>query len=235
MASEDEPSVGPRLVWTFPLATRVQQRTRVFNIGNNVLSILDSVGGQSDEPSMSQSDADMDDADVIDDGTDGLREQLDKINESGEELFEDLDYGANDDIGLSDLQDSGEVVIEDDVAFPPVVDIEEGESVTWINQDSTTRRVRSIEGEDFDSGQMEQGDVYEHEFTTEGTTVYIDTIAGGSELSGAVVVGDAEAPESLPSEVTTELIPFEGTGTTGTPQSMSDAAEQVDNMESGFN
>jgi plastocyanin len=234
MASEDEPPVGPRLVWTFPLATRVQQRTRVFNIGNNVLSILDSIGGQSSKSETSQPDTDTTVEDIIDDGTDELRDQLDEVSESGEELFEDLDYGADEDIGLSDLRDTGEVVIEDDVAFPPVADIDEGESVTWINQDSTTRRIRSIEGESFDSGQLEQGEIYEHEFNTEGTTIYIDTIAGGSQLSGAVVVGDAEPPDTLPSEDETEIVPFDLTGETGIPQSMSRAAKQVSDMERGF-
>lgn len=233
MADKDTEDVGPRLVWTFPLATRVQRRTRVFNIGGNMLSMLDSFGGSSEQ-------TDISDENIGDDeSTDDLERQLDEVNESGHDIFADLDSDSEDGIDFSQSGQGAEVVIEGGVAIPTVVDIDQGETVTWLNQDNTTRRIRSVQGEDFDSGQLEQGDAYEHQFESEGPVVYVDTIAGGSELSGAVVVGDAERPESLPSETGIEPVPFGGESTSGSPKSMSDAAEDADNIEAnmgtGFN
>jgi plastocyanin len=231
MADRDKQDVGPRLVWTFPLATRVQSRTRVFNIGDNVLSMINSIGESNDEVS--------EDPKETHGGTEDLERELNEVIETGDDVFNELDSELNDGTDFSQSGTETEVVIEGMVAIPTVVNINKGDTVTWVNKDDTTRRIRSVQGEEFDSGQLEQGDTYSYTFDSDGAIVYVDTIAGGSELSGAVVVGDAESPESLPSETELEAVPFGGESVSGSPKSMSDAAEDADNIEAnmgtGFN
>jgi len=233
MANQEGEDVGPRLVWTFPLATRVQQRTRVFNLGSNILSMVGSMGQSNNESEPNPEE------DPGDDGVSNIEKQLGDIEEQTEDIFGDVTSsdGVESDYGQSGS--GAEVIIDGGVAVPPVVNIQEGESVVWENQDDTTRRIRSVEGQDFDTGQLEQGESHEEEFKSEGVTIYVDTIAGGSELSGAVVVGDAERPDSLPSEIDEQPVPFSNGSVSGSPDTMSDVAEEVGqieaNMGTGFN
>ena len=173
------------------------------------------------------------------DGVSNIEEQLDDIEDQTDDIFGDASFSDDDELDYGQDGSGAEVIIEGGVAVPSVVDIQEGESVTWENQDDTTRRIRSVEGQDFDTGQLEEGESYEEEFESEGVTVYVDTIAGGSELSGAVVVGDAERPDSLPSEIDEQPVPFSNGSMSCSPDTMSDVAEEVGEMEAnmgtGFN
>jgi plastocyanin len=173
------------------------------------------------------------------DGVSNIEKQLDDIEGRTEDIFGDASSSDDTELDYGQSGSGAEVIIDGGVAVPSVVDIQEGESVTWENQDDTTRRIRSVEGQDFDTGQLEEGESYEEEFESEGVTVYVDTIAGGSELSGAVVVGDAERPDSLPSEIDEQPVPFSNGSMPGSPDTMSDVAEEIEQMEAnmgtGFN
>lgn len=233
MADRDEQDVGPKLVWTFPLATRMQQRTRVFGIGDNILSMIGS--------SESTSDDDGEDFSSYGggDNVDDLEQEIDSMEEASDDVFGDTDYGYGDDADFAQSDGETEVVIEQNVATPTIVEIDKGEKVTWVNRDDTTRRLTSVQGESFDSGQLTQDDVYTHEFMSDEAVVYVDTIAGGDELSGAVLVGDADKPESLPSESSVTPVPLGNGDDFGSPESLSDVAENdagmEPNMGTGFN
>lgn len=222
---------GPRLVWTFPLVRRIQQGNRFLDIGGNIgerleenqigTRIRDTVSESSQEEDFSE--------EHQDNAIKQIQEELDGVQEQSESAFGQVNTTQSD--------STTEVTIEDGVFVPTRVNIEPGDTVRWVNQHDRVHKISSVEGEQFTSSQIEPGEEFEHTFDNEGTTVYIDTIVGGSNMSGAVIVGDAESPEELPSESGDQPELFlEDGGDSGvsTARTMSVAAQEKDNMETGF-
>lgn len=212
MSSSD--SEGPKLVWTFPLLRAVQNRSGILNIGSNIGSAIGSnlmeVGASSNSNREQQDDVS------------GLEDDIDSLKSSSEQTFSDLD-------DYSQAEGVVEVEIVDGAFVPQRTNIEPGETVEWINNDDSTHSLMSIEGNDFSSGPIESGETYEHTFDSEGVVIYIDSIEGGDEMSGAIIVGDVRLDQDLPSEkeVGRELF------TSGPNRSMSQAAEEKQMMKEG--
>lgn len=220
MANQDGVE-GPKIVWTFPLLTRIQTGGRFLDLGNNVRQITENNqigerirGATQDTQEDSEVDSESDELG-------GLEQQIDEVREEG-------DFTFSQDEDISDT----EVTIEDGVFIPTRANISEGDTITWTNVDDETHRISSINGEEFDSGQLEPGESFSHTFEDEGVTIYIDTMAGAQSMSGAVVVGDVVGPDTLPSEREEEPVPFSGSN--NETKTMSEAADQKDNMDIGF-
>lgn len=105
--------------------------------------------------------------------------------------------------------EDNKVVIENGVFIPTRLKIDEGEEVTWVNNSESTHRVMSVTGEEFMSDTLEEGEKFTHQFNTTGVTIYQDSIEGAEEMSGAIIVGDADAPETLPSESDIDPVPLD--------------------------
>lgn len=222
---------GPRLVWTFPLVTRIQTGGRFLNLGNNLGSMGQegAVRGKVKEK-IEEKRSDDDDEDFSEDDSVGaLETEIGGLKDSSETTFgEDTDFSAPD-------QDF-EVDIQNGVFVPTRANVDVGTTVKWVNNDDRVHKISSIRGEEFTSGQIEPGEEFEYTFDEEGSTVYIDTISGGESMSGAVVVGDADSPADLPSESDTEPVTFseEADESPLAPRSMSQAAEDKEQMDRGF-
>jgi len=224
--SSDDNEIGPKFVWTFPVVTRMQERRGFLEIGNNVGLLASKI--VSNSSSSSSDDGSDSSSEYNQDGSYELEEEVDEVKEEGEELF-----GYSEESDNSDLfSDENEVGVHEGVFTPTAIRIDPGDSVTWTNEDDRTHKIMSVEGPtQFSSDQLEPGDSFTQSFDQEGVYVYVDNIVGGDVMSGAVLVGDVERPDTLPSEGDSPTpVPFEGSGT----KSMSEAAEAKQQMESGF-
>ena len=74
--------------------------------------------------------------------------------------------------GLSAVQTSM-VTIQNFTFNPQVVTIKQGDTVTWINKDTVTHRIKS---DTFNSIDLNQGDKFQFTFKTKGTYDYICSI-----------------------------------------------------------
>ncbi|WP_406657231.1 cupredoxin family copper-binding protein [Methanolobus sp. ZRKC2] len=96
------------------------------------------------------------------------------------------DYGTTDSSNDNGGQvQTNEVAIEDSEFLPQSIRVSAGESVTWINDGSETHTVTADNGA-FDSGHLEQGEVYTQVFEEPGTYNYRCTIH--PEVVGTVTV-----------------------------------------------
>jgi len=107
------------------------------------------------------------------------------------------------------LAQSEETIVIDDTLRPAHVEVEAGTVVTWRNDDGERHRVRSREGPvEFDSGNLEPGEVYVFTFSVEGVYDYRDE-RDDEDLAyaGTVVVREAGgSPGPLPASATVIMI-----------------------------
>lgn len=75
------------------------------------------------------------------------------------------------------------VTIQNFAFNPPSVTIKAGDTVEWTNQDSTTH---TVTGQGFDSGDLQPGKTFSHQFTGTGTVSYGCSIH--PSMKGTVVV-----------------------------------------------
>lgn len=236
MANEEEPQ-GPRLVWTFPLITRIQTGGRFLDVGSNLGSVMEDGGvGSRIQDQVGNSYGESDDgSEDSDDSLLGLQEEIDGVKEESDVTFSQ----SHDD---EDEASVSEVEIQDGVFIPTRAQISPGDTVRWVNEDDEVHKLTAIEGEEFESGQIEPGEAFEHTFESEGVTIYVDTIRGGSNMSGAILVGNVSSPESLPSETGDTLETFvdgdsddsEDSQSSQSTRSMSAAADEKEDMDRGF-
>jgi plastocyanin len=74
----------------------------------------------------------------------------------------------------------------EDIQFKPAtIQVSVGDTVTWINEDSATH---TITGQDFDSGNLGQGEIFTYTFDEAGTYDYECTIH--PSMTGTVIVGE---------------------------------------------
>ena len=87
-----------------------------------------------------------------------------------------------------------------DTLSDPNVTVEVGSAVTWVNSDSDRHRVRSISGPgQFDSGNLDPGDSFNHTFDLEGVYAYSDARDdANSAYFGTITVVPADAPPPPP-------------------------------------
>jgi plastocyanin len=86
----------------------------------------------------------------------------------------------------------------DDFFHPRVVRIEVGEEIYWENDGRNPHNVTADDGS-FASGDLEQGDEFEHEFDEPGVYLFTCTLhgrPGGIGMTGIVVVGDVPLPST---------------------------------------
>lgn len=218
--ADNQNEEGPKLVWTFPLITRIQSGSRFLDIGGNLGSIMSSDGVGSRVRDRMESATQQSD----EDSTDGIEDEIDDLQESGESIFSsDTDYGSGHDVT--------EVTIQGDVFIPTRASVPEGGTVRWVNEDDKSHKVSAIEGDDFTSSTLQPGDTYEQTFQEEGVVIYIDSTRGAEQMSGAIVVGSAIAPDTLPSESETDPELFNEDIEMRT---MSQAAKDKEDMDKGF-
>jgi plastocyanin len=220
---------GPRLVWTFPLVTRLQSKANILDLGSNIASMRDGTGpirGAAKNVSSTQSSSDQDNNVVS-----RVEDKLDDVKESSESTFSQS--------GLLESSDRLEVSIRDEVFIPTRANIDEGNTVVWQNKDDESHSISSIDGEQFESGTIQPGEEFSYTFTEQGTTIYIDETAGKDNMSGAVTVGDVDAPSTLPSESDTEPELFDDDtqyeSSSSQTRTMAAAAEDKEDMDLGFN
>jgi plastocyanin len=215
---------GPKIVWTFPLMRRFQSNAGILNIGQRVQQAKSDdepiVDGQRIRDQGSKIKDRVSSIGDDNDETEDLEEELDELEDNRESLF------SSDDTSDSDSQHS--INIHSDVFEPTRVNISEGDTVVWTNQDDETHKIMSISGEELSSGDIEAGETFEHTFDSKSATVYIDSIKGGDVMSGAVIVGDSDLERDLPSSTDVERVPLNN-GDTETP-TLSDAGEQKQEM-----
>ena len=73
------------------------------------------------------------------------------------------------------------------LSFTPArLTVQEGETVTWVNDESIQHTVVAREGADFESGLLDQGDTFEFEADDAGTVRYVCTLHPG--MRGTIVV-----------------------------------------------
>jgi plastocyanin len=235
--ADTETEEGPKVVWTFPLARQFQSDRGILQLGTrlgNVISSGGMVGGSGpvrervQERRNSDNNTSGDDSSSTEDSTSSIEEDIQELSENRETVFDSESASiAGDGKAMVD--------VEDGVFIPTKVNIQPGETVVWENADDEVHRVVGAEGEEFDSGQLEPGETYEHTFDEEKATIYIDSMSGGGSMSGAVIVGDAELEEPLPSSGGEDPVPFEeDTETDSGLRTMSEAADEKEEMELGF-
>lgn len=86
----------------------------------------------------------------------------------------------------------------DDFFHPRVVRIDVGEEIYWENDGRNPHNVTADDGS-FASGNLEQGDEFEHEFDEPGVYPFTCTLhgrPGGIGMTGIVVVGDVPLPST---------------------------------------
>lgn len=91
----------------------------------------------------------------------------------------------------NEAEENGEAVettnvIMEDIQFKPAtIQVSVGDTVTWTNEDSATH---TVTGQDFDSGNMDQGENFTYTFDETGTYDYECTIH--PSMTGTVIVGE---------------------------------------------
>lgn len=220
MSSEDRPET-PKLTWTFPVLTRVQQ-AQLGRLGSNLGALVGRVGSTSSSNSSSQETASTsDDSDVED-----LESSIDELDVSSttDSSPLDLDYSDSDD------QSETMVEIEDESFVPVYADIDVGGVVTWVNQSDTSHRVTDIDRELFTSEVISPGEEFTQQFEEQGAVVYRTTMTE-TPMYGAVLVGDVDKP-ALPTDIDTEPETFDISG--GDTRTLTQAAEEKEDMDVGF-
>jgi len=227
---------GPKLVWTFPLLTRIQNGSGLVDFSQGTSTVGQKVQDVRDNNpvrnKLSGTISDSDDSDSDEVGE--LEDEVEQVKEDSEVIFGDEEEYSQD--GLFE-DDEHVVEMSDDVFIPPRIEIDEGDTVVWKNIDDSPHRVVSTEGDQISTNQIEAGKEFEHTFNSEGVTKYIDSIVGGNTMCGAVIVGDASLDEQLRCEEEVERELFDEVGDdTGDDalRTMSAAAEEKQEMDVGF-
>lgn len=86
------------------------------------------------------------------------------------------------------------ISIKSDGYDPSVLDVLVGDNIVWINEDSQTRTVTSIDGL-FDSGEIKHDGSYLYTFNEEGSFGYYSRLGSsprGIAISGAINVKASE-------------------------------------------
>jgi plastocyanin len=71
---------------------------------------------------------------------------------------------------------AAKVSVVDNTFNPEVTEITAGQTVTWAWEGDAKH---DVVGDGFDSGQLEKGATFSHQFTTAGTYAYVCTLHGG--------------------------------------------------------
>ena len=119
-------------------------------------------------------------------------------------------------IGQVRAQDAVAIDIVDFSFNPASVEITEGTTVTWTNQDSAPHTATGDNGE-FDTGQLAQGASASVTFDTAGTYAYHCDVHPDMVASIVVTAGeptDEPADEPSPTPATPTELPSTGSGTT---------------------
>jgi plastocyanin len=95
--------------------------------------------------------------------------------------------GDTGDNGEDGAVETTNVIMEDIQFKPATIQISVGDTVTWTNEDSTEHTVTS---DNFDSGNLEQGETFTHTFDEAGVYDYQCTIH--PSMTGTVIVGDVD-------------------------------------------
>lgn len=248
--SEEEDKGGPRVVWTFPLLRRIQGGPKIIGSADKLSeigSLFDGVMGsggvvggnvniQEDIERLRSIDGgekESDDGDFS--NTSSIQEQITEIREKSQFTF-----------SQDEEPDLTTIDIEDGVFIPGKLQVDEGETVVWVNNDDETYEIQSIEGDEINSGELEPEETYENTFEQEGIYLYADVDEGPEEMSGAVLVGDVSDAIELPSQEEQDFEVFEEPGEVDVDadgaeadidvntRSMSSAAEEKENRGRGF-
>lgn len=120
--------------------------------------------------------------------------------------------------GISQVraQDAVAIDIVDFTFSPASVEVTEGTTVTWTNQDSAPHTATGDNGE-FDTGQLAQGGSASVTFDTAGTYAYHCEVHPNMVASIVVTAGepaDEPADEPAPTPATPTELPNTGSGTT---------------------
>lgn len=83
------------------------------------------------------------------------------------------------------------VVITDDRFQPPVIRVEPGTTVTWVNQDDEAHNVAAADGS-WQSPILQKGEQFTHTFSEGESARYFCTLHPW--MTGVVLVGDEQAP-----------------------------------------
>lgn len=222
---------GPMFVWTFPLITRMQNRSGIVDFGQRTSSVSDTVKEVTDSKPIrstvsdkltSDEDETTDEEPESSDDILQLESQIEEVQENSEQIF-NQEYSQ---------PQTETVEISDEVFVPLRTEVDVGDTVEWENNDDTVHRVVSTSGEEISSDQIEPGETFTHTFDEDGVTEYIDSIVGGDVMCGAIIVGDAEFEGNLQCEqdVERELFTDDADGS----RTMAAAAEEKDDMDIGF-
>lgn len=233
MASEGDS--GPRFVWTFPLIRRFQTKNSVIDFGQSASTVSNTVDSVRESSPVRDkvSDTLTSEEDSTDESVDELMSEVENVQEDSESVFGDS-YGQE---GDSILGPDNVVEMGSDVFIPVRMEVGEGEEVTWVNNDNVAHRVVSTSGEEISSDQIEPGEEFTHTFDGEGVTKYIDSMIGGDEMCGAVIVGDTEVdgPLRCEEDVDRELFDeSEDEPEDDSLRTMSAAVEDKEDMDVGF-
>lgn len=251
--ANDNTDVGPKVVWTFPLVRQFESDSGFLQLGSRIGSMIGSDGGMLSSGSVKErmsgngvgSDSDESDirssassaAESVQSEMESIQNEIDDIADSSDSVFK----GSGDssaDYGQTTAQAvNGVVDIEDGVFVPQRLEVDVGDTVTWNNNDSEVHRVVAVRNGEFDSGQLEPGESFQHTFEEEAAVVYIDSIQGGDEMSGAILVGDAELEKNLPSSDDVKRVPFSNDTDSEGTRTMGEAADEKQEMrddEMGF-
>jgi len=87
------------------------------------------------------------------------------------------------------------VVIRDDRFQPPVVRVEPGTTVTWVNEDDEAHNVAAEDGS-WKSPILQKGEQFTHTFSEGDSARYLCTLHPW--MTGTVLVGDQAAPAATP-------------------------------------
>lgn len=237
--SSAEGEDGPRFVWTFPVVRMMSNRdglilgqTKRPKLGSNVNKVRESV------------------SDTVE-GTVGKITGSEKVKSADDEELEDLtdkieslDEGSSFSFSQESSLESGpnSIAISDGVFAPVRLEIEPGETVTWVNDGDEAHRLTSFIGETFTSPRLEPGEEFSHTFEDEGVVEYVDPNIGRGVMCGAVIVGDTDEELTLPCEQSQDFELFDSdegeekqSSTVASSPSMSKAAADKQDQERGFN
>jgi plastocyanin len=124
------------------------------------------------------------------DGVDAELEELDDDSGDGEPVDPDAEADADPDAEAdadeatdADGDDGLQVTIRDNSFNPGSLDVAVGDTVTWTHDGSLGHNVTA---DDFESGGLSGGDVFEFTFEEAGTVAYACTIHRG--MTGEIVV-----------------------------------------------
>lgn len=227
---------GPVFKWTFPLLRTFSGRDRP------LLGMLNSGDFGSNVSKAT---------DTVKDGVENTVNEVNKLtnrdNDSDEddkqdELSAEIEELKNNNLNFSQGDgDTGTTIsISEDAFLPTTLEVGPGDTVVWENDDEVAHRIISFSGDEFSTPRLESGDTYERTFDEEGIVEFTDPNIGRGNMCGAVIVGNPDDEPVLPCSGEQNLEFFEEEELDGLDNdgsvapSMSDAAEEKDNMERGF-